>query len=367
MNQITAYLSDDERPFWLFPFGEIVAGSGVKLDLDADEDEPSEGRLTRATALKSMQEWISHYRPPILREHERNGESYGEIVRVVEVTEEQAREWDVEQRGDAVWGVARLHPTMRDAYDDGRLRTTSPHLAMSYTDDEGTLWPLAMLELSAVSDPRQKGRQVTTDRLSGVRLSESSPRITITQTHEAKMGEEYEARLASCEAALVEIKEQLADVADKMGQLMEGESESEEMADDKPDKEMSEGKTDEQMSEGDDPRDAIIERLSNDLAKMQDERATERAELRVDAALAERQLDPSRRDHYVEIAKSNQALFDEIVAVAPERPQRKVGSSVGTGVTGKSAPGSVERFLELKEELGSASKANEAWLKEVQA
>lgn len=360
MKPITAYLSEDERPFWLFPFGRIVAGSGVTLDLDASEDEPSEGRLTRATALKSIQDWIAHYRPPILREHERNGEAYGEIVRVVEVTQKQAAEWGVEQRGDAVWGVARLHPTMRDAYDDGRLRTTSPHLAMGYVDDEGTQWPLVMHELSAVSDPRQKGRQVTTDVLSGVRLSESSPRITITRTHEAKMGEEYEARLASCEAALGEIQDKLADIADKMGQLMEAESEDES-------EEMAEG-ADEEMSE-DDPRDATIAKLAADLdamkaahAKLQEERATERATIAVDAALSERALDESKRDHYIKIAKSDHALFAEIVAVAPERPKRKIGSSVGTPL---SEGGSMEERLEaLAAEHGSYAAAYDILAKE---
>jgi len=150
MNAITQYLSDDERPFWLFPFGEIVASSGVRLHLDADKDAPEEGKLTRATALQSLRDWVAHYRPPMLREHERDGRAHGEIVRVIEVTQAQAAEWGVEQRGDAVWGVARLRGQMLADYDDGLLRTTSPHLAMSYTDDEGTVWPLAMLELSAV-------------------------------------------------------------------------------------------------------------------------------------------------------------------------------------------------------------------------
>lgn len=347
MNQISAYLSEDERPFWIFPRGQIVAGSGVTLDLDASEDAPVEGRLTWATAVQSVQDWIAHYRPPVLREHERNGESYGEIVRVVEVTQAQAAEWGVAQRGDALWGVARLHAQMRDAYDDGRVRTTSPHLAMPYTDDEGTAWPLAMLELSAVSDPRQKGRQVTTDNLSGVRLSESSPRITITRTHEAKMGEEYEARLASCEVALAEIREQLAAFADQMGQLMDagaaqvGDSEAEEMTD---------------------PRDATVAKLASELdavraahAELLEERATERAALAVDAALSERRLDENKRDHYIQIAKTNQALFAEIVAVAPERPKRKIGSRVGTAL---SEGGSMEDRLEaLASEHGSYSAA----------
>ena len=366
MNAITQYLSDDERPFWLFPFGEIVASSGVRLHLDADKDAPEEGKLTRATALQSLRDWVAHYRPPMLREHERDGRAHGEIVRVIEVTQAQAAEWGVEQRGDAVWGVARLRGQMLADYDDGLLRTTSPHLAMSYTDDEGTVWPLAMLELSAVSDPRQKGRQVTTDRLSGVRLSESSPRITITLSNEENMGEEYEARLASCESKLAEIDESLGEMKSMLGQLMEGESkeESEEMADGNPDEEMSEKPNAPRAEQ------AIIAKLAQENAALaervkavEQERAQERANALVEAAYSERTLDPAKRDEYLGLALKDSSLFELAISAAPKHT-RKVGSTVGTGVVAKGAPGSAERFEELMAEHGDAAKAHAAWLKE---
>lgn len=364
MNAITQYLSDDERPFWLFPFGEIVASSGVRLHLDADKDAPEEGKLTRATALQSLRDWVAHYRPPMLREHERDGRAHGEIVRVIEVTQAQAAEWGVEQRGDAVWGVARLRGQMLADYDDGLLRTTSPHLAMSYTDDEGTVWPLAMLELSAVSDPRQKGRQVTTDRLSGVRLSESEPRITITQTHEVQMGEEYEARLASCESKLADIEEAMGEMKSMLGQLMEGASEEEES------EEMADGNPEEEMSDKPRAEQAIIAKLAQENAALaervkavEQERAQERASALVEAAYSERTLDPAKRGEYMELALKDSALFELAISAAPKHT-RKVGSTVGTGVVAKGAPGSAERFEELMAEHGDAAKAHAAWLKE---
>ncbi|NRA58103.1 MAG: hypothetical protein HRU13_08350, partial [Phycisphaerales bacterium] len=173
-------LSDTERVIWLCPRGEIVGSNGTRLGLDGNADEHTEGDLTWDTAMDSLSRFVAGYHPPILFEHDSDGFTRGEVVRVVPMTEEEQAAAGIPAdkiKGEAAFGVANFHPSMAQAYDEGLLTRTSPHFVMGYVDDEGTEWPLAMLELSAVSKPRQTRRHITTNHLRGVQLSESTPRI----------------------------------------------------------------------------------------------------------------------------------------------------------------------------------------------
>ena len=96
---------------------------------------------------------------------------------------------------------------------------------------------------------------------------------------------------------------------------------------------------------------------------VEQERAQERANALVEAAYSERTLDPAKRDEYLGLALKDSALFELAISAAPKHT-RKVGSTVGTGVVAKGAPGSAERFEELMAEHGDAAKAHAAWLKE---
>jgi len=70
------------RTFWLFPLGKIHASSSV-IDLDASEDDPGAGKLTRETALRSgREEWLDTYQPPVLVEHRRDGMVLGRVVKL---------------------------------------------------------------------------------------------------------------------------------------------------------------------------------------------------------------------------------------------------------------------------------------------
>lgn len=374
MNGLAHILSENERIFWLCPRGEIVAGDGTRLGLDGESDRWDEGSLTWETALSSLNEFVAGYHPPIIFEHKVDGFTYGEVVRVVGLTEEEqlARGIPAERiKGEAAFAVANLHPLLADAYDDGRLTRTSPHLAMGYLDSAGKRWPLAVLELSAVSKPRQTSRHITTNHLRGVMLSESSPRITMSASEEGKVDEAMEKRLAALE-------ETAAKMAAFMEKYMEGDGgedddppQAQAAEEDPPQAQASEPAT-AQLSEPDARTQVLLtelsasnEALTKKVEQLENERNRAEAAHAVDAAYAERHLAAEKRDRYIEIYLSDKAAFEEIVAAAPKanRITRPVVGAAGKTSTHKA--GSRERYMELKEEHdGDSTKAHQAWLAE---
>ena len=317
-------LSETERVIWLCPRGEIVDSKGTRLDLDADVDAPEEGKLTWATAVQSLRDFIAGYHAPFLLEHTGDGLTNGEIVRVAALTEEEQVSAGIpaeKVKGEALFAVADLHPVLAAAYDDRRLTRTSPHIVMGYLDDAGTTWPLAVLELSAVSKPRQTSRHITTNHLRGVQLSESTPRITMPTSQEVEMGD-METRMAALEEAIATL------MGDYESRMAEPDEEAK-MGEDKPDSELSE--------------------LAQQVAELTRENAQIKAKAKVDAVLSERIVPADKVELLKSLALGDDATFAGVVSMLP-KAERITAPAAGIG----SAPqGSlVERAKALAAEKG---------------
>lgn len=321
----TIQLSESDRVVWLCPRGSIVDSSGVSVDLDASVDAPKEGKLTWLTFISTLNDFLGGYAAPILREHKSDGMTYGSVPRVVPLTADEQRAAgipDEQVKGEAAFAVCDLGPELLEAYDAGRLTRTSPHFVLEWTDDEGTTWPIAMLELSAVSKPRQTRRHVTADFLRGVRLSESAPRITMSSIEEDGMDEKMETRLAALEESVSAITPMMERMSAFMEKYMEAE---------KPEVEATEGGDDDneegsQMSES----SAVIE-LSERVKELEREKAETEANAKVEIALRERQIQPEQREPLKSLALFDGDLFDKVVAGYP-KANRITSPAGGVGV-----------------------------------
>ena len=370
------------RTFWLFPFGKIHASSAV-IDLDASEDDPGAGKLTRETALRSAQEWLETYQPPVLIEHKRDGMVLGRVVKLACKSREQLADDGVIASEDAVLASLELDDEVAEHYERGRIEYCSPGLALGYTDDAGKVWPLAITEVSLTGDPRMKTRQPRASTLREIQLSDrldkpvyrvvamsgGGDNRTTTEVIPMYDNPDKKQEMADGEespdmaAMLAEVMRRLDDLEARMS----AEDDAEEMADGNgPEEEMSDKTVAVQLSE----RDRKIDALEAKLATVEAERAHEKAVAHVEAALSDRAIGPEQRERVAKrcvklmLSDGPEAVGD-LVAALPKldlttRP--KTGASTGEAKTYNFSDAADWRAFVEHEHGGDVAAANRARL-----
>lgn len=101
----------------------------------------------RRTVVASLQEWVELTQPNVLKEHERDGGTYGRILDLYEGA-----------GGIYVDGII-TEPEAAQDMSQGKFRFVSPTVAWSFKADDGKTYPAALLEVSLVSVPRHFTRQ----------------------------------------------------------------------------------------------------------------------------------------------------------------------------------------------------------------
>jgi len=371
------------RTFWLFPLGKIHASSSV-IDLDASEDDPAAGKLTRETALRSAREWLDTYQPPVLVEHRRDGMVLGRVVKLACKSREDLAEQGLIASEDAVLASLELDDEVAEHYDRGRIEYCSPGLSLGYTDDQGKVWPLAITEVSLTGDPRMKTRQPRASTLRDIQLSESrltGPHyrvVALSGGGDNRNREEvipmYEnpdkdQKMADGEESpdLAAMMAELARRLDDLEARMSADDDAEEMADGKgPEEEMSDKTVAVQLSE----RDRKIDALEAKLATVEAERAHEKAVAHVEAALSDRAIGPEQRERVAQrcvklmLSDGPEAVGD-LVAALPKldlttRP--KTGASCGETKTYNFSDAADWRAFVEHEHGGDVAAANRARL-----
>ena len=112
------------------------------------------------TVTDSLKEWVRTRKPNICKEHRRDGESYGEVLGIVE-----------DERG--IFAQVRFIPEAEAKLAQGKLKYCSGTFVFNHKADDYTekgAWPCSLLELSLVSVPRHS-RQISMQHLN--QLSES--------------------------------------------------------------------------------------------------------------------------------------------------------------------------------------------------
>lgn len=112
------------------------------------------------TIVASLREWVATRKPSIIKEHRRDGESYGEVVGIVE-----------DERG--IFAQVRFIPEAEAKLAEGKIKYVSGTFVFNHKADDFTdkgVWPCSLLELSMVSVPRHS-RQISMQHLN--QLSES--------------------------------------------------------------------------------------------------------------------------------------------------------------------------------------------------
>lgn len=95
----------------------------------------------RRRAFESIGAWVEEVQPPVLTEHETDGEIDGEIVDTIETE-------------DGLWVEAEVTDDAYQAWVDRKVRHVSPQIAWNHRADTGEIIPAALLETSLVSIPR---------------------------------------------------------------------------------------------------------------------------------------------------------------------------------------------------------------------
>lgn len=94
----------------------------------------------------SLKKWVKEAKPSLLKEHNREGDSYGKVTDIVSME-------------DGLHAVIVMDPSTYREYKDGRYRYVSPYIAWNFKADDydprkDNLWDAALLETSLVSVPR---------------------------------------------------------------------------------------------------------------------------------------------------------------------------------------------------------------------
>lgn len=162
---------------WVHLFGEApIHVRGAVWDMGASETDPEKNRWRFDDAVKSVEAQLADYHPPMLREHEHNGDGFGLMRRVRVLTRQEAAALGVKQASPrALYGGFEItDPVTLADYDNGRIQYVSPEFRALFRDDTGKVHSLFVAEVSRVSSPVLKHQQTPVSELRGVSLGEKS-------------------------------------------------------------------------------------------------------------------------------------------------------------------------------------------------
>lgn len=287
--------SENERVLWALPRGPWSRSDGVVFDLDAEVDDIENRRLTWDTTVASLSEWIALARPPVLMNHNSNGDNEGQSRRLVVLKKAQAEAHGIEQPTDeAAYVSAELVESRLRAYDEGKNPTMSPHVQLGYVDSTGRRWPIVLREISFAADQRLKPQHAR--NLTSARLSEGAA------TEEGQMTPEQEAQIAA-------LAEQVAALGAKVAELetamSTAKAEGEEEAPEGDGAQMSEAQT--------------LETLRAENAALKSQLRKAEADAFVSATLAERELDAASGAKLHELYVESPTAAKAAAAFAPVR------------------------------------------------
>jgi len=314
----------------------------------------------------SLRDWVERVDVPILVEHDRNGEQYGQVV-------------DIIPSPDGIYAGFYLNEEYEQKYEEGKLRYVSVGIAWSYAADDydpelDNRLPAALLELSLVSIPRHKTRQTPIAEADEVNNTtnasyfsyELNPQGTYTllkETNEMELDDLKTMIQEMLKPVMDSIREEHADLKRRLDELEKLDSESRDdarradEADDAPTKreeeisqeeteEMGEHKMEEgeepepemmaedekpeaeMMEPGEEPKDeemtededetelAELVKVKNQLAEVVKENQRLNAEMRVSIDLADKPHLSSMREKLVEVCVKDEDLYTEVLSIS---------------------------------------------------
>ena len=303
----------------------------------------------------SLSEWVQRVDVPVLVEHERNGEQYGQVV-------------DVIPAPDGIYAGFYLNEEYEEKYEEGKLRYVSVGIAWNYAADDydpesGERMPAALLEMSLVAVPRHKTRQTPIAEESEVDTMtntsyfsyELNPQGTYTLLKEKnpmEMDDLKELIMEMLKPVMESIREEHSDLKRRMEELEKLDSESRDdarRADEEGEptteaEEMEEGEKPEteemgehKMEEGEEPESKMEEMeeeveeekeeekesemkelvaLQTELSELREENNRLRAEMKVSNDLANKPHLSEMKEKLVEVCVKDEALYNEVLTLS---------------------------------------------------
>lgn len=321
---------------WVLHLGRIVTREGVEFDLAARTYSPRTGKVPADVARKSLSAWYAKVRPALKVEHG-PANVYGRATGQTRwLTGREAIACGVSPGSvpaaalDAVSLFAEFvidDAQLAAAYRAGRVRSTSPALALHRHDDEGVFYEAVNEELSVTATPVQHTHQVDARGLVGVALSaetnrpvgisldaQESTSLSSPQTDQRVRMDENTAPAAAAEPTLADLLTRIeaceAQIA-AMGERMAADAPTADDEKEKPDAEMSALR-------------AENAKLRGDLARRD---AT--------AKLAAVEVPADKLGALVELGVRDPAALDTVLACLPAPPER---TTAALGVTHPQSP-----------------------------
>lgn len=218
--------SADTRTAWLFVWGSDGVYIGEKLVL-----EPSKFEAVSSSVIRQL----AHYQPPVLRQHDRDADSYGRVVDARVLTREQAAEHGVRLKTDrALFAKVAFTPVGWALLSEGRAPYTSPGFQLGYTDEtRSRTWDAWLHELSLVTVPHQQVSQPPIDETRRIQMALQE---AVMEDEEVIDGPASEGEIEDVTQRVATVEARLDRIEEMLRQMAEAQGTGEEMAnDEKPD------------------------------------------------------------------------------------------------------------------------------------
>jgi len=302
--------------------------------------------------VTSLTNWVDRTDVPILVEHDRNGEQYGQVV-------------DIVSAPDGIYAGFYLNEDYEKKFEEGKLRYVSVGIAWNWRADDfdpatGKPMPAALLELSLVSVPRHRTRQTPIYESGEVNqaentsyfsyeMNESGTYTMLQETQDMDM-EELKSMIESMLMPMVEaikaehedlkrrletIERDTAEARDDVRDEEKGDEDERSEPDDTEamepkgdemevgeDKEMAEHGDEGEMMEPDedavDMRSEMRElvKLETHLHELKRENELLRAQMRVEADLAERPHLSEMKEKLIDVCMKDSDLYAQVLNVS---------------------------------------------------
>jgi len=172
----------DENSHWVFslPIGDFTYehsdGEYVDMTISKEKIDEIVNHSNRAIAnfLSEAPLGSTPYRIPILKEHIKNGERYGDVLQLA------YKEADGK---NGLWALVKWNPDTYAKISNNDISFVSIGTVSNYVDSNGNHYPVLLNEISLTATPRLKNLGSLQDTLN-LRLSESQPQEKIMTPEE---------------------------------------------------------------------------------------------------------------------------------------------------------------------------------------